>query len=428
MAIGSKHGKLFLDFTWRGVRCKEYLGWKDNAANRKELARRLRLIRAQIENRTFEYREWFPEGRRVKEFYPEPQRRLTLGEYLEGWHQGRSPFREDGSLIEGAELHPTSWYRYGRNIRSRLVPALGHVELAELKRAQIRDYRRSLEAEALSGPYISGIMSVLGTALRFAAEEELIDQSPMPTFGRSISKRRLGSANPLSTSEIAAFLDALPDEAKLPHGRTVSGDTLRDLYTAWFRLGWRPNEIVAIRFDGVHFDTERVEIRGGRYKLFGGGEATPKTGVRIVDCSYDPEIFACFRRRRAAMSGDADGYVFVDSEGQSLDQEQLAVSAWGPTLKRAGLAHRGQYNIKHTFITLAISAGEDPGWIARVCGTSEKMIWGHYRRWFPGDGPRHGGRIAATLLESVPKRGPEKLGLIENSEQEAEHADGKVRS
>jgi integrase len=57
---------------------------------------------------------------------------------------------------------------------------------------------------------------------------------------------------------------------------------------------------------------------------------------------------------------------------------------WMPTLKRAGLRLRGQYNIRDTFITIALSAGEDPGWVARICGTSEQMIFQHYRRWIPG--------------------------------------------
>ena len=38
----------------------------------------------------------------------------------------------------------------------------------------------------------------------------------------------------------------------------------------------------------------------------------------------------------------------------------------------------------------SLSAGEDPGWVAEVCGTSEQMIFEHYRTWMPklrrGDG------------------------------------------
>jgi hypothetical protein len=50
---------------------------------------------------------------------------------------------------------------------------------------------------------------------------------------------------------------------------------------------------------------------------------------------------------------------------------------WLPTLRACGFRARAQYNIRDTFITLALSAGEDPGWVADVCGTSEQMIFGH---------------------------------------------------
>ena len=50
-----------------------------------------------------------------------------------------------------------------------------------------------------------------------------------------------------------------------------------------------------------------------------------------------------------------------------------------PPGRDSALRARGQYNIRDTFISLALSAGEDPGWVARVCGTSEEMIFRHYR-------------------------------------------------
>ena len=62
-----------------------------------------------------------------------------------------------------------------------------------------------------------------------------------------------------------------------------------------------------------------------------------------------------------------------------LSQELLAKRVWNPTIASIGLSARGQYNIRDTFITLALSAGEDPGWVAEVCGTSEQMIFEHYR-------------------------------------------------
>jgi len=422
MGVGRKHGKLFLDFTWRGVRCKEYVGFRDTPENRKELGRRLRLIRAQIENGTFDYRDWFPEGRRLGEFYPDEAPKKTLGEYLEVWIQRRSPFRRDGSLIDGHDLHPTTWYRYNSAIRSRLVPALGHHRLTDLSREHIRQYRRDLEQDGLSGSFITSLLSILNGALAYAAEEDLIASNPMPTFARRLSQKRLTNARPLSAGQVKRFLEALPEHVVIDRGKaSFDGEMLRDLYTAWFRTGWRPNEIVALRFDCLDFATEKVEIRAGRYRHFGGGEALPKTGERLVECGYDPEIFACFRRRRDAGLSE---YVFTDSLGHPLRQQQLAERVWLPTLQRAGLERRGQYNVKHTFVTLALSSGEDPGWVARVCGTSERMIWRHYRRWFSAIGSGHGGQIAARLRKAVPKRGPERVGVEENATAGGERGHG----
>jgi integrase len=117
----------------------------------------------------------------------------------------------------------------------------------------------------------------------------------------------------------------------------------------------------------------------------GGLEAEPKTGRREVDCSYAPEILRALERvrSRATATGSED-FVFTDQRNRPLDQEWLNDEVWKPTLRNAGIAERGQYCIRDTFISLALSSGEDPGWVAHVCGTSEEMIFRHYRKWIPG--------------------------------------------
>lgn len=108
----------------------------------------------------------------------------------------------------------------------------------------------------------------------------------------------------------------------------------------------------------------------------GGHEATPKTDQREIACGYASEILQAFeRRRRASLEVGQRDYVFTDSIGRPLSQEWLAKRVWKPTLRAAGIASRGQYSIRDTFITLALTAGEDPGWVTQVCGTSEQMIF-----------------------------------------------------
>jgi len=158
----------------------------------------------------------------------------------------------------------------------------------------------------------------------------------------------------------------------------------------WFRTGWRPSEILALRFDWLDVHRQTVLLRLGRIARWVGVEAPAKTGPREVDCRYDPEIFAAFERcRRAALATGRHEYVFTDqSRAAALPgvSPQTGLAPDAPALRPPRA-----YNIRDTFITNALSAGEDPGWVAQVCGTSEQMIFRHYRPWMPAlsrtDGP-----------------------------------------
>ncbi len=120
-----------------------------------------------------------------------------------------------------------------------------------------------------------------------------------------------------------------------------------------------------------------------------------------MDCRYDSAIFAAFeRRRRASLQTGRREYVFTDRNGNPLSQEWLHKRVWLPTLRRCGLRERGQYNIRDTFISLALSAGEDPGWVAQVCGTSERMIFQHYRKWMPSLVRTDGSRLASLYRKA----------------------------
>lgn len=48
-----------------------------------------------------------------------------------------------------------------------------------------------------------------------------------------------------------------------------------------------------------------------------------------------------------------------------------------------------------------------PGWVADVCGTSEEMIWRHYRKWTPSQKRDHGRRVAAVLCRRDDESGGE---------------------
>ena len=56
---------LYIDFRYRGKRCKEYTKLKDSPPNRRRLANILERIEAEIILGTFDYAAYFPKSKRV---------------------------------------------------------------------------------------------------------------------------------------------------------------------------------------------------------------------------------------------------------------------------------------------------------------------------------------------------------------------------
>jgi integrase len=401
MAVRAKSGKLFLDFRWRGVRCREFTGLTDTPENRRKLRAFDRVVCGEIALGTFDYRKHFPNGARLSAFYREPAaaqdaRIRSLGDYLTDWHKRRSPFRADGTVASGADLHPSTWIHDESIIRCHLVPAFGALRLDELTPARCKDFRKALQDGGRSGKTAQNVLGVLHKAMADAVEDGLLQANPVPRMAWKRGARATRSnSDPLTLAELRKFLVAVPHR-------------YRDLYDVWFRVGWRPSEILAIRFDWLDFGRQTVHLKRGRIARRGGLEAPPKTGEREVDCSYDPAIFRAFRRLQLLRTGTRD-FVFADENGRPFSQEQLHKRIWLPTLRKLGLRARGQYNIRDTFITLALSAGEDPGWVAQVCGTSERMIFDHYRKWMKNL-TRDDGRRLAGLYRTRSRLRGHRLG------------------
>lgn len=134
-SIRSRSGKLFFDFRYRGVRCREQTKLSDTPANRKRAVAILDRIEAEILVGTFDYTAYFPNSISVDRFQGIDARTIAscssapnFADFAETWF---------------AENEPRWKHSYKITLRTSLdkhiLPVFGDKRLGRLSEIPFRD-------------------------------------------------------------------------------------------------------------------------------------------------------------------------------------------------------------------------------------------------------------------------------------------------
>ncbi len=152
---------------------------------------------------------------------------------------------------------------------------------------------------------------------------------------------------------------------------------------ALFHTGLRPSEAAALRWGDVDVAAGTLSVARSRYL---GAEGAPKTArsartIRLLP--YVREILAELKPLHA----DADAYVFTNARtGGPINQSEWAREFWGRPLRALGIRPRKFYATRHTFTSVALTAGVNIKFLAEYCGTSVAMIERSYGRFLQPEG------------------------------------------
>lgn len=139
--------------------------------------------------------------------------------------------------------------------------------------------------------------------------------------------------------------------------------------------GLRPSEWIAIQ----HADVQREEgvlviersVSRGRLKTYA---ETARSRRRV------PLSRRASKRSTRSRDVSTPRLVFPSPRGKHLDLENWRRRDWHPALDAAGIPSRRIYDLRHTFATHALAAGLSIFEVARVMGTSVRVIdstYGH---------------------------------------------------
>lgn len=360
-------GRLYFDFMYTGVRCREQTLLPDSPANRKKLKAIMERIEAEIVLGVFDYAKTFPGSKNLEKvagalaeaaaaplrvLRPGQQEIPTLAAFVEvWWMENEVRWRE-----------ATRTYHRGF-LDKHLLPSFGELRVDTISRADVLQFRSRLakakgrkEGSTLSPKTVNSIMTVLKAILDEAADRHGFS-SPCARIDRLKVPR--ADIEPFTVDEIRRILAAVrPDYT--------------DYLIVRFYTGMRSGEVHGLKWRFIDWDRRQILVR--ETYSHGRTEYTKTDGSqRAIEMTS--LVYEALRRQQAAALPGTD-YVFTNSVGGPLDNKNFVTRVWNEALKKAGVPLRRPYQARHTFATLMLAAGENPEWIARQLGhTTTEMLF-----------------------------------------------------
>lgn len=364
MAIRKRGKTLFIDFrcyTQESVRlrCRESEG-PDTVKNRKRVQQKWKAIEYHLKQNTFDYLKFFPYGAKAEHFANKKED-MTFSEFWEKWTSGRA-------VRKGTEYNADLLYE------NHLKPYFGEWHISDVTEQEVLIWRKNITNKGMKESTVNTYMRILCGCLKSATKQNLIDAFPCEDIKRL--KELQPDIEPLSFEELNHLLDYL--EQKDPEWY--------DIVLFWSRTGLRPGEFFALRWERVDMFNKQILIKETRAM---NGEAAPvKTESSDRAINLRPAVYAAIKRQQAR-TGLMDKWVFM-APG---NRESKQFHQWAPgefraafkyRLRLAGVKVRPPKQLRHTFATLHIGAGENIAWVSKTMGHSEiETTLKRYTRFIP---------------------------------------------
>lgn len=315
-----------------------------------------------------EAKDWLNEVRHQQRHgtYIEPNK-ITVGEWVTQW------------LDEYIKNHvrPKTWSGYKNTAQLHIIPEIGNIPLLQLQTSHLqRLYNAKFKngradgKGGLSSRTVHMIHQVINGALKQAAKEKLIPSNVSEAV--RLPQLRYKEKQPLTPEGVQKFLETAKESR-------LYAAFLLDLGT-----GLRRGELLALRWGDIDIKKGILQVKQSlcRIKVENGPTKTalafqePKTEKSKRTVSIPDEALKELKAHKARQNEDklfhGPGYqdnnlVFTTPDGRPLDPDNFA-KRYGKILENAGLQHIAFHNVRHTYATMLLEAGEHPKVVQELLG------------------------------------------------------------
>lgn len=274
------------------------------------------------------------------------------------------------------------WAQYIEGRKDHVSPSTWAVGYAQITRLlELTDKYKLENAQALKlwlinnkPPYYAKrLLQQLNACCNWGVKIELIKSNPFEGY-QDLLKKRTGKANkeidPFDSEEKNKIISIFCDNPKLIH---YSG-----LIKFLFNVGCRPSEALALTWGDVAKNRivfEKAYVCG---KISNRLKTEEK---RIVSQSKSVQLILREQRVYLGEKRTAENDIVFPAKTAKkyIDWNNFSSKSWRVALKEdPNIKYRSPYQMRHTFITLALKGGISPQDIARHCGNSANVIFSNY--------------------------------------------------
>lgn len=294
-------------------------------------------------------------------------KRIEKGEYIEPSKQTFKAFVEKWISAYGEKnLAPKTLYRYKQLLDSRILPALGHLKIDQIKPVHLIEFYGNLTEDGIREDGREGGLSertilhhhrLISAVLQDAVEWQVIASNPASRVSPPKVHKKHG--NFYDEEQTKALMAAV--EAENSKHKTL-------IYLAVF-CGLRCGEIMGLEWQDIDFENSTLTVRQAGQYIPGQGAFTkePKNESSQRVISLPLHVLNVLSQHKANQEESADKLdnlwhesdrVFTTRDGKPAHPEWP--SQWFPKfLKRKKLPPLPFHGLRHTAATIMIAQGAD---------------------------------------------------------------------
>lgn len=277
----------------------------------------------------------------------------TFGEYAQIWI----------SVTVPATCKKSSVKDYQSILANHVLPAFGKRPVSEINRLMVKKFLQEKTNAGFAASTVTHMKNCIGGICNLAVDDEVIASNPAHKLGKVIRAKGLRiQLDPLNREELSLLLNSFRDHFP---GHYTMALTLA-------RTGMRLGEVLALQWGDIDFHGRFITIE----RNFSRGKIeTPKNGKsRRVDMSLQlsDSLKELRQQRRLETAkkgwGQIPDWVFVNEKGTPLDSSHWRSRVFNKALEKAGLRKVRVHDVRHSYASLLIQAGESLAYIRDQLG------------------------------------------------------------